>query len=81
MSFGFFLRIWTFKGVGSSHWFMNQNLKNLVVPHIVPRGTANNVLLHKIRKKVQNRPTLMRMRIQRQKIDIKAENLINVHLD
>ena len=27
-------------------------------PHIVPRGTANNMPLHKIRKKVQNRPTL-----------------------
>ena len=26
---------------GSSHWFLNKNQKNLVVPHIVPRGTSN----------------------------------------
>ena len=43
------MKIWTFKGVGS-HWFLNQNQKNLFVPHIVPRVTANNMLLHKIQK-------------------------------
>ena len=39
------------------NWFLNQNQKILVGPHIVPGGTANKMPLHKIRKQVQNRPT------------------------
>ena len=50
LSLGFKTKIWTFKG--SSHWFLNQN-KKMVVPHIVPIGTANNMILHKIRKKLK----------------------------
>ena len=45
---------------GSSHWFLNQNQQNLVVPHIVPRGTSNPWLFIKL-KKGQNWPSLAHM--------------------
>ena len=39
---------------------MNQNQKNLVSPHIVPRGIANNMPLQKIRKKCKIGPPYSR---------------------
>ena len=47
------MKIWTFKGVPLTG-FWTKIKRNLVGPHIVPRGTANN--MHKIRKKCKIDP-------------------------
>ena len=39
---------------GCSHWFLNQNLNNLIVPHIVPRGNANNMSFIKFEKSAKS---------------------------
>ena len=48
---------WIFYNRGKSHWLKkNKNQTNLFFYYIVPRGTANNIQRHKIRKKCQINP-------------------------
>ena len=58
LKFRILVNIWTFKELGSSHCFFNENIKCWYFPILYncAQGTSNNLQMHKIRKKYQIEP-------------------------